>query len=82
MQRIDNKGDYELVVTESQEDGKLSYQIINLKYGVIEAETRILPQALKFLEELSASLDMIADLKKEDFKSKPGEVVHFDKGEK
>jgi len=66
MQRIEHKGEYELIVADSDEDGKRSYQVVNLKYGVVEAETRILPQALKFLEELSASLDMITDLKAED----------------
>ena len=63
---IAEKGCYKLVVEKSTEDDNLCYKIINNYYGVVEAETRILPQAYKFLEEISAALDFQTELEEQD----------------
>ena len=70
---IDTKGDYELVLGSSTEDGNLCYLLVNLETGVIEVETRILPQAYKYLEDLSAGLDAMKALREED--KNPTETV-------
>lgn len=58
---ISKKGMYELWVGISKEYGFRCYQLFNSKYRVIEAETCILSQAFKFLEELSSSTDVSMD---------------------
>ena len=56
------KGDYQLKLVRSKETELLTYQIFNKVTLVEEVETTILPQAYKFLEELSAALDAIRDI--------------------
>lgn len=56
------KGDYQLKIVTSKETELLTYQIFNNITLVAEVETTILPQAYKFLEELSAALDAIKDI--------------------
>ena len=68
------KGGYTLIVATSSDNDGLSYQIVNDVYNVIEAETRILPQAYKFLEDLSAALDAQYDLILEDGNKPHGEI--------
>ena len=63
---IMTKGNYTLIVDKSSDNDGLSYQVRNNLYKVIEAETRILPQAYKFLEDLSAALDVQLELELED----------------
>ena len=38
------------------------YQIHNIQYGVIEYETFLLPQAIKYCSDLQAGLDAIYDI--------------------
>ena len=40
----------------------LCYRIVNKKYNVIEIETFLLPQALKYLDDLQAGIDAIGDM--------------------
>lgn len=63
---IANKGDYSLECGISPEDNQPCYLLINKETKVVEVETKILPQGYKYLEELSAGLDMAKDLHKED----------------
>lgn len=49
--------DYTLSVGNSVESGNPCYQIISKNYGVIEIESYILPQALKYISELQIELD-------------------------
>ena len=74
---LESKGDYNLQVGISSVDDELCYQLVNYVTGVIEVETRILPQAYKFLEDLSSSLDMNRDLKKEDNNVSEKNVVNM-----
>jgi hypothetical protein len=58
--------DYKLVVDDSVErDGSKSYQVVNKVYGVVEAETFILPQAFDYLEQIQAALDAGQDIAEE-----------------
>jgi len=50
--------DYTLQCGPSREDKQACYQIVNKQYGVIEVETSILPQAIKYIMDLQAGLDM------------------------
>ena len=52
---------YTLQCGPSSQDEQSCYQIINKEFGVIEVETSILPQAMKYLMDLQAGLDMIND---------------------
>ena len=52
--------DYILQCGPSSEDKQACYQIIHKEYGVIEVETSILPQGIKYILDLQAGLDMIA----------------------
>jgi len=40
----------------SSESGNKAYAVINKEYGVIEIECYMLPQALKYLEEIDTAL--------------------------
>jgi hypothetical protein len=50
--------DYSVQVGNLKDKTGFSYQIINKKYGVIEIETQILPQALKHIDDLQEALDL------------------------
>ncbi len=64
---IEQTRDYTLDVGESKEQkGVVCYQITNKNYGVVEVETNILPQALKYIEDLQVGLDARRDMKEED----------------
>lgn len=63
---INEKGDYSLQCGPSEVDGKPCYILLNVKTGINEVETKILPQAYKYLEELSAGLQAMIDLHNED----------------
>ena len=65
---IESKGSYTLSVGVSTEDGSQCYHLTNIETGVVEVETRILPQAYKYLEDLSAGLDAMRALNEEDDK--------------
>jgi hypothetical protein len=49
--------DYTLSVGQSVESGNPCYQITNNTHGVIEIESYILPQALKYIDDLQETLD-------------------------
>ncbi len=72
---IDTMGMYNLVVGASEIDGKSCYQIINKKYGVVEIETKLFPQAIKFMGEISAGLQAVLDMAKEDKEPSMNAVV-------
>lgn len=72
---IMTKGCYTLSVAASSDNDGLSYHIVNNVHNVVEAETRILPQAYKFLEELNAALDAQNDSMTEDTDS-PRNNIH------
>lgn len=78
---LEEKGFYRLIVGTSTEDNELCYKIIHNEHGVVEAETRILPQAYKFLEDLSAALDASIALEEED-SIKPHGNVYVLRGDK
>jgi len=61
--------DYSLEVNESNIEKVLCYQVVNKNTGVVEVETSILPQAIKFLSDLQEGLDIIS--KSETNGSKP-----------
>jgi len=71
---LQEKGEYKLIIDLSKEDNQWCYKVVNKETEVVEAETRILPQAYKFLEELSAALDAYRDLMIQDAKEKREEV--------
>lgn len=65
MQQIKETQNYKLVLGESQDTNKVSlYQVVNKQYEVVEVETTILPQAIKFLHDLEASLAAAEDYSK------------------
>ena len=45
--------------------GSLCYKIINNTYNVVEIETFMLPQALKYIEDLEAGLQALKDMEGE-----------------
>ena len=49
--------DYFLTVGRASSDDTLVYQVISKKYEVVEVETSILPQALKYIGDLQMALD-------------------------
>jgi hypothetical protein len=55
---------YMLVTGISKTDKSMCYQIFNKQYDVLEIETHILPQALKYIEDLEAGLDALTDMGK------------------
>lgn len=56
---IEKRGDYTVVVVEG--DGTGEYAVINSRYGVVEASTPILAQALQYLDQLRAGVDAFYD---------------------
>ena len=50
------------------------YALISNKYGVVEAQTPMLPQALEYLEQLQAGLDARRDIKEDQDGSKAAVV--------
>jgi len=56
-QIIKQTPNYDLIVGYSSTSSEqLCYKVKNRKYGVIEIETFLLPQAIKYLDDLEASL--------------------------
>lgn len=53
------------VVVGTDLDNQLIYQIINVKYKVIEVETKLYPQAIKYASDLEANLAAIIDYQNE-----------------
>jgi len=53
-------GDYELVIGKLEDESR-GYKLLNKVTKVVEVETKILPQAFKYLEDLSAGLDAARD---------------------
>jgi hypothetical protein len=53
------------VVVGKDLDNQLVYQIINIKYKVIEVETKLYPQAIKYASDLEANLAAIIDYQNE-----------------
>lgn len=66
---IKQTANYILSTGLSIDSGKLCYQLINLKYGVVETESYILPQALHYLDDLEAGLAAMTDITKSNTKS-------------
>lgn len=49
-------------VNSSKEESGEVYQIINKSHGVVEVETTMLPQAIKYLHDLEAGLAAVQDM--------------------
>lgn len=60
--------DYILTAGNASDDKVLCYQIINREHGVIEVETSILPQALKYLMDLQTGLQAMLDIQEDSSK--------------
>jgi len=56
---------YKLVVGISTSSQNLCYQIINSKYEVLEIESYILAQAIKYIDDLEIGLQAQKDISKE-----------------
>lgn len=59
---IKSTKNYTLSVGTSSQTNSICYQIINKKFGVIEIETFLLAQALKYMNEMEAALDAQTDI--------------------
>jgi len=57
---VDTLGDYAVIIVPGA-DGTGEYAVTNTVYGVVEAQTPLLPQALEYLEQLQAGLDARRD---------------------
>lgn len=67
MTLIRDLPNYKLIVGDSVErEGSTAYQVINKEFGVVEAETFILPQAFEYLEQIQAALDAKMDMEAAD----------------
>lgn len=66
--------DYIIQVGVSQEGEYRTYQLLNKQYNVIEAETQLLPQAYKYIEEIQAAVDAFRDMADD---KKLSEVLKF-----
>ncbi len=53
------------VIVGTDLDNQLIYQIVNVKYKVIEVETKLYPQAIKYASDLEANLAAIIDYQNE-----------------
>lgn len=63
--------DYVLTVGISVANGEKCYQILNKEYGIVEIETTILPQAIKFFGDVVAGLDAVLDMESSNNKLDP-----------
>lgn len=61
-QQIFSTKNYTVVVGNSTDSGNLCYQIINKKHGVIEVETYMYPQAVKYAADLEAGIAAVTDV--------------------
>jgi|688.fasta_scaffold1779241_2 hypothetical protein len=52
---------YKVIVGKSVDSGNLCYQIINKEHGVIEVETYMYPQAIKYASDLEAGIASVLD---------------------
>lgn len=59
-----------LPVNSVEQNGEV-YQIINKKYGVVEVESTMLPQAIKFLHDLEAGLAAVGDIYEDKIETAP-----------
>lgn len=50
------KGSYELTIGVGTDDGLPCYLLTNIETGVIEVETKVLPQAYQYLNDLDGGL--------------------------
>jgi len=55
-------GNYSIVFVHSVEDSGPGFQVVNSLTDAPEVETKILPQALKYLVDLNAGLDAMIDM--------------------
>lgn len=49
----------------SDEIKTIHYKVINKNYGVVEAETALYPQALKYADDLATATAALSDINKE-----------------
>jgi hypothetical protein len=57
---------YVLTVGISAKTDDLCYQVINKEYEVVELESYILPQIIKYFGDLTAGLQAILDIEEDD----------------
>jgi hypothetical protein len=57
MRFLEESGDYSLTVGKGKDHPYDVYLITNKKTGVVECETRLLPQARLFLQQLTEVID-------------------------
>lgn len=62
MKVIKETENYSLTVGKSVESGNPCYQLVHKTHGVIELETYIFPQALKYIDDLEAGLQAVTDI--------------------
>jgi hypothetical protein len=74
MKTLKTTPHYKLVIGKSEIDATDVYQIVNRETKVVEVETKLLPQAYKYLEEADAALDGYINPKPEVDISKAGGV--------
>lgn len=63
-------------VNSKEGDNDSVYQIKNKKYGVVEVETPMLPQAIKYIHDLEAGLAAVEDIFAEEEKETPILKLH------
>ena len=61
---IIENSNYYVIVGVTEENKIPHYLVINKKYDVIEAETSIYPQALKYAADLDAAIYALSDISK------------------
>lgn len=62
MQQIYNNTNYYVTIGTSEENNNPHYLVINKKYEITEAESTILPQAIKYASDLDAALTALLDM--------------------
>ena len=62
MQVLRETDNYTLTIGQGSDNKGLLYLVTNKKYGIVEIESTMLPQAIKYLYELEAGLAAVEDI--------------------
>lgn len=65
MTAIYENSNYKVTIGTSSENASPHYLVINKKFDVIEAETQLYPQAIKYADDLDTAIFALSDIKED-----------------
>ena len=71
--KIYENNNYKIILGQSEEDPTIHYLVINKEFGVVEAESRLYPQSIKYANDLDAAIVALKDIK--DYEDTNNKVV-------